>query len=367
MSQLIEILFSECFSNKTIKEMFDCSKGAAHRRALKRRDIVSLDIRNDGIKRYCSSLALNMHASIAPSLQQKIFHLCAAAKRNIFDTFIRCDSSGIARCQWEISKAKRLESVHWLSPTFAKGFKKLEIPMPNPDNIISASPAPQKRCPSVIKKKLQGIPWHKAFIRGELAFAPITLAHEESTNYAIAVAAGIAGTKPVISFISIPFSEYTEDMAHALKLGFSFIIVDGRLQLLEEKIIVSKLQYAKIAKAYSEAGLQDFEALHALQYGAKSFSKAPKICSFAAPHTSVFMHAVALRKKLYEEVDNRWLLPAHFPCTIPTCSLRLKVVEKSGGGIRLLVDSSYPWLEIEGSAVEDGHGLIKPVAPYSRN
>ena len=66
---------------------------------------------------------------------------------------------------------------------------------------------------------------------------------------------------------------------------------------------------------------------------------------------------------MYEEVDNQWLLPAHFPCTIPTCSLRLKVVEKSGGGIRLLVDSSYPWLEIEGSAVEDEHGLIKPVAP----
>jgi hypothetical protein len=61
-----------------------------------------------------------------------------------------------------------------------------------------------------------------------------------------------------------------------LKLGFSFIIVDGRLQLLEEKIIVSKLQYAKIAKAYSEAGLQGFEALHALQYGAKYFSKLQK-------------------------------------------------------------------------------------------
>ena len=174
--------------------MFDSSKGAAHRRALKRRDIVSLDIRNDDIKRYCPSLALNMHASIAPSLQQKIFYFCAAAKRSIFDSFIRCDSSGIARCQWEISKAKRLESVHWLSPTVAKGFKKLEIPMPNPDNIISDSPAPQKRCPRVIKKKLQGIPWHKAFIRGELAFAPITLAHEESKNYAIALAAGIAGT-----------------------------------------------------------------------------------------------------------------------------------------------------------------------------
>ena len=102
-----------------------------------------------------------------------------AAKRNIFDAFIRCDSSGIAR----------------------------------PDNIISASPAPQKRCPSVLKKKLQGILWHQSFIHGELAFAPVALAHEESRNYALALAAGNAGTKPAIPFISIPFSEYIEDMA----------------------------------------------------------------------------------------------------------------------------------------------------------
>ena len=58
-----------------------------------------------------------------------------------------------------------------------------------------------------------------------------------------------------------------------------------------------------------EAGLQDLEALHAFQFGAKSFSTAPKICSFAAPHASVFTHATTLHKKLLEEVDANWLLP----------------------------------------------------------
>jgi hypothetical protein len=116
-------------------------------------------------------------------------------------------------------------------------------------------------------------------------------------------------------------------------------------------MLSSKINYKRIAKAAMEAGLQDLEALHALQFGAKSFSSAPKICSFAAPHASVFTHATALHKKLLEEVDAKWLLPATFPCTIPSCSLRLKVLEKPGGGIRLIVDSSFPWLEMEGAEV----------------
>ena len=334
-SQNVILLQFSFKGNLTKTKMFDCSKGAANRRALKRLNIASSDDKDVLVKRFCPSPVVNGHvltSVMVPSLQQKVFRLCAKANCNIFNVFIRCDSLGVARCQWEISKAKRLEAVRWLSPSVAKGFKRFEIHMPNPDDVISAMPAPQKRCPGFLKKKLQGLPWQQAFSKGQLALAPLILAHEEIKSYSIAFAAGDAGNKPTIPFVSIPFSEYTADMAHALRLGFTFLIIDGKLQIMEEEIIASKLQFSKIAKAFSCAGLQDFEALHALQFGAKSFSKAPKICSFAAPHASVFTNAVALRKKLSEEVDANWLLSAPFPCTIPSCSLRLKVVGKSGGG-----------------------------------
>jgi hypothetical protein len=39
-----------------------------------------------------------------------------------------------------------------------------------------------------------------------------------------------------------------------------------------------------------------------------------------------------------------------------------QLVEKPGGGIRLIVDSSFPWLEVESSFLMNELGLIQPIA-----
>ena len=90
-------------------------------------------------------------------------------------------------------------------PTDVIGFQKFEIPMPNPDEIISARPAPEKRCPSDLNERLQGIPWQQAFAEGLSAFDPIFRVYEESKNFAIAKAKGNAGLKPETSFVRIRF------------------------------------------------------------------------------------------------------------------------------------------------------------------
>jgi len=66
------------------------------------------------------------------------------------------------------------------------------------------------------------------------------------------------------------------------------------------------------------------------------------------------------------QVARRSLRSVAFAHTISMHSSKLitasQLVEKPGGGIRLIVDSSFPWLEVESSFLMNELGLIQPIA-----